>query len=334
MHGFLKGAMVFALGFILLTGTGLGQERRTEKYPSKPVSLIVSWPPGSGADITGRIVAAYASKKFGVPVNVVNISGASGITGMLQALNSRPDGYTLLLDNNTNSSFLYAVRSDLPMKLEERTYIARVAVDWVYFMANLDTGWKTFEEALKVLRSRPEEFRWGAAAYGSSPMFSQVDLFMAAGVDMDKIKKSKMVIFEKGNPAALQACVTGDVQFASGVTAELRSTLATGRIRPLVVNAPKRTTDFPDIPTAKELGYPEAKITRWFGITGPKGLPDSVVQRWDDVVKGGMNDREAQASAAKAMMAWEYMGGAEFQKYVLNEYQKAIPIARALGLKQ
>jgi len=335
MHTLLKRKLGVALCIVLLlTSASWSQEKKAVKYPTKPIDIIVPWAPGGGTDMSARVAAAYATKKLGVPVNVVNVTGASGVTGMLQVLKGAPDGYTLLMDGNVTSSFMFAARTDLPLTIEDRTYIARATTDWVYFFANLDTGWKTLEDALKFIRSRPEEFRWGAGAYGSSPMFSQVDLFTAAGIDMEKIKKTKMVVFEKGNAPSLQACVTGDVQFAMGQAADVASMLATKRVRVLAVNAPARTKEYPDVPTAKELGYPDAKMMVWYGISGPKGLPDYVVKTWDDLVRGAMNDPEAQAGATKAKKAWAYLPVAEYKAYVLRELQQTIPIATALGIRK
>ncbi len=332
MRALWKQTLCLAMAAIFIwAGTGWSQGA---KYPAKPIDLIVPWAPGGGTDVSARVLAGYATKKFGYPVNVVNVTGASGITGMMQVMKARPDGYSLLMDGNVTASFLFAARTDLPMKIEDRTYIARATTDWCYFVTNIDTGWKTLDDLYKLLKTRPENFRWGAGAYASAPMFSQVDLFLAGGVDMEKIKKTKMVIFEKGNAVSLQACVTGDVQFGMAQAAELMSLLGTNRIRALVVNAPERTKEFPDIPTAKELGYPDAKMAVWYGVSGPKGLPDAVVRRWDELMKGAMTDPEAQAAAAKVKKAFAYIGGTEFKNYVLQEYQRTIPIAAGLGLRK
>jgi tripartite-type tricarboxylate transporter receptor subunit TctC len=318
----------------VLTTVSWAQEKKAVKYPTKPIDIIVPWAPGGGTDMSGRVVGAYATKKLGVSVNVVNVTGASGVTGMMQVLKSKPDGYTFLMDGNVTSSFMFATRTDLPVTIDDRTYIARATTDWVYYFANIDSGWKTLVDAITFLKSKPEEFRWGAGAYGSAPMFSQIDLFTAAGIDMEKIKKTKMVVFEKGNAPSIQACVTVDVQFAMGQAADVASVLATKRIRVLGVNAPERTKEYPDIPTAKEQGYPDAKMTIWYGVSGPKGLPEYVVRTWDDLIRGAMKDPEAQESAAKSKKAWTYLPSAECKAYVLKELQQTIPIATALGIRQ
>ena len=306
----------------------------TPKYPTKPVDLIVPWAPGGGADQSARMVAAYASKKWGVPVNVLNVTGASGVTGMLQALNAAPDGYTLLMDGNVTSSFMYAVRTDLPLGIDDRTYLVTATADPVYYFANTSTGWKTLKDAVEALRAKPADFAWGAGAYGSTPMFSQVDLFTAAGISMDDIKKSKMVVFSGGNAPSIQACITGDVVMCMGQAPDVPSVLATGKIVVLGNNSPQRTKEYPDTPTTAEAGYPKANLVVWYGISGPKGLPDYVVKAWDTLLKGAPADPDGQAEATKNKKAWWYQSSADYVKYVKAENEKMIPVATALGIRQ
>ena len=335
MHHIFKRIVFAAFCIVFLwPAAGWPQDRKAVKYPTRPVDLIVPWAPGGGADMSARLVAPYAAKKLGVPVNVVNVSGASGVTGMLQGLKVTPDGYALLYDGPSTSSMMFGTRTDLPLKLEDRIFINRTTTDNWYFFCNKKTGWKTLEDALQFIRSKPEEFRWGAGAYGGSPMFAQTNLFTAAGIGMDKIKRTRMVVFEKGNAPSMQACITGDVQFAVGMRPDVGNLLATGRVTILASNGPERTKEHADIPTTKELGYPQANLVTWFGISGPKGLPDYVVKTWDDLVRGAMSDPEAQAAANKALKTWAHLPPGEFKTFVLKEYEQIITAATALGIRK
>jgi len=319
---------------ILCPASGLAQSRKEVKYPNKPIDLIVPYAPGAGTDLSARMVAVYVSKKFGVPVNVVNVTGASGVTGMLQVLRGAPDGYTMMMEGSSTSSFMFAARTDLPMKLEDRTFVASTMADYWYFFVNNDTGWKALPEVIQFIKTKPAEFRWGAGAFAAIPMFAEIDLFLAAGVDIPTIKKTRMVVFEKGNAPSVQAVITGDVQFAGGSTSEVASVLATKRVRVLGVNAPERVKAYPDIPTAKELGYPKADIAYWHGLSGPKGLPEYVVKAWHDALKDVMTNPEAQALAAKSFKNWKYIPSEMFKAYVLEEYKKSLAVATGLGFRK
>lgn len=319
---------------VVLASLACTPATQVPKYPTKQIDLIVPWAAGGGADQSARMTAAYASKKFGQTVNVVNVVGASGVTGMLQALNSAADGYTLLMDGNVTSSFMYATRTDLPLKIEDRTYAAMATADPMYFFANTSTGWKTLKDAIDALKAKPDSFSWGAGAYGSSPMFTQVDLFTNAGITMDTIKKTKMVVFAAGNAPSIQACIAGDVQFATGQAPDVATVLATGRIVVLGTNAAAKTKEYPNIPTTTDAGFPNAKTIVWYGISGPKGMPDYVVSAWDTLLKGAAADPDGQAEATKNKKNWNYLSQKDYLAYVLAEYQKMIPVATDLGIRQ
>jgi putative tricarboxylic transport membrane protein len=308
-----------------------GQAAGGSGYPNKPITIIVAYAPGGGADQSARVIASYATKKFGVPVNVTNVTGASGVTGMLEALQSPPDGYTLFLDGNVTSSFMYATRTSLPIGIEDRRYIARATTDYIYFFGCNNTTWKTIQEAVEFAKANPDQFIWGAGAQGSTPMFSQIDLFSAAGID---ISKTRMLVFDQGNAASLQACGGGDVQMAIGQAPDVASMLATGRVKVLAVNSPERTPQYPDVPTMKEAGYPEADLVAWYGLTGPKDLPDDVVAVWNNLLSQTSTDPVAAEEATKVKKTWNYLPADQFKQFVLAEYQQILPVAEEMGLRK
>lgn len=329
MRNWTLGVVVGAICLVAVAGSGFAGE--SAKYPTKPIELIVPAAAGGGSDLSARFIASQVSKKFGIPVNVINIGGASGVTGMLQALGAAPDGYTMLADTNFVSSFMWASRANLPMKLEDRTFVARATVTPNYFFTNLLTGWKTLGDAMQFLKTKPKEFKWAAGSFGSSPMFNQISLFLAAGVDIATIKQSTMVVFDQGSAPAIQAVLAGDLQFHG--SANVESVLSSGRGRVLGANAPERVKWYPDIPTIKEAGFPTS-ITQWNGISGPKGLPDYVVRAWNDVLRQTLTDREMQAEAPKMRQIWAYLPGPEFKSNVMKENEEAIKIATEAGIRK
>ncbi|HEU5321996.1 MAG TPA: tripartite tricarboxylate transporter substrate-binding protein, partial [Methylomirabilota bacterium] len=126
------------LAAALAGGVAVPAAHAQPAYPTRPVELVVGFAPGGGADVAGRLIAAYASRKWGQPVNVVNQPGASGITATLNVLNARPDGYTLFVDNHAVSSMLFAVQSDVPYRMEGKTPVALVTLDPVIYTVKGD----------------------------------------------------------------------------------------------------------------------------------------------------------------------------------------------------
>lgn len=298
-------------------------------YPSHPVSLIVPFEPGASADVTARMWAGYASKKFGEQINVVNVAGASGITGMLQAIRAKPDGYTLLVDAATTSSALYALRSKPPGSLDGRTYVIRLTSDPYFYFACHGQSWTTLKQAMAAAKSDPTNFAWGAGAEASNPMLAQLGLFQAADVD---VPKTRTVVFDNGNSPSLQACAKGDVDFAAGSAKDVDTYEKTGRMKALATTAEQPVPGHEDIPTAASLGYKSANWQTWYGISGPPDLPDSVTQAWADVFANAESDPEAQQAASKVGHTWAVMDSAEFSKYVDKQYHELQQLAKETGL--
>ena len=242
--------MLAAAFGLILTGCGLAPGAAT-RYPTKPIELVVPAAPGGGADLAARLVAGYASKKWGQPVNVLNMAGASGITGLLQVINAAPDGYTLLMDGNYLSSLLAASRTDMPVSLDQRTYMGRATIDPLYYMTFVNSPYQTLKDAMDAAKASPDSFTWGAGQFGSSPMFAQLKLFKAAEVPIDQ---TKMVVFEQGNAPSLQALAGGNVLFGIGTAADVTTFQPTGRVRVLGTSAPECAKEFPEVPIAVEQG--------------------------------------------------------------------------------
>ena len=300
-------------------------------YPNKPIELVVPFAPGGGVDLSARLVAAYAAKKWGQPVNVVNMTGASGMTGLLHVLKGSTDGYSLIMDGNVTSSLLAASRSDMPMSLDERTYMGRATIDPLYYMTYVDSPYRTLKDAMDAAKSDPASFTWGAGAFGSSPMFAQLKLFKAAGLPIDQ---TKMVVFEQGNAPSLQALAGGNVLFGIGSAADVATFQATGKVRVLGTSALQRTKEYPDVPTAAEQGYTGADFLLWYSLSGPPKLQSQVVDAWEKLLAEAAKDPAFLEEAEKSKRIISYIPGAEVRKYVEDEYNAFLPLARETGIRK
>ncbi|MEM4218377.1 MAG: tripartite tricarboxylate transporter substrate binding protein [Candidatus Methanomethylicaceae archaeon] len=301
------------------------------KYPTKAIDLIIAFGPGTGFDTTGRMVAAYLSKKWGVPINPVNMTGGSGVTALNRVIRSAPDGYTMFLDGHVLSSMLFAIQPDLPFKLNERTFIAQLTIEPVFFVVNSNSPWKTLKEVLDAARKDPANFRSGCGALGSLNNFSISQLLFVAGIDPNSTAR---VIFEQGNVAALQALLGGHVQFGIVTTSDMERLGSAGKIRGLAVTTPERLKDFPDIPTTKEAGVPGSDIIGWYGISGPPSLPPYIVETWSKALEEMVRDKEFQVQAAKMKKYFTYLPPKETKEMVNAEYEKYVSLAKKIGLRK
>ncbi|MFH0982880.1 MAG: tripartite tricarboxylate transporter substrate binding protein [Planctomycetota bacterium] len=300
-------------------------------YPTRPITMIVPYGPGGGSDLSARLIAAYASKKLGQPVNVANVIGASGITGTMQCLSANPDGYTLMVVGTSNSSFLAASRADLPFRLEGMKWMGQWIADPQFYLFSAATPFKTLKEAMDFAKSTPEKFSWGAGAQGSQAMFQGLVLLNDAGVD---IVKTRMVVFPEGVAASVQATLAGTVMMSTAMATDVDKLMPTGKVKVLAAITKERLTKYPNFPTAKEFGYSNAILMSWYGISGPKNLPQDVVDAWDKLATEAAKDPEFQASADKMNKALAFLGPKEQEAYVMKEYADMKTLAEKVGIRK
>jgi len=324
--------LLAALTFgILALSLSAGCSAAGPKYPSKPIDLIVAYAPGGGSDLSARLIAPYASKKLGQPVNVVNVTGASGITGTMQVMNAKPDGYTIMIDNTSNTTFLAAAQSNLPFKLEDKTWLGQWIADPMFYMFNADTPFKSLKDAMDFARANPEKYTWGAGAQASQSMFHGLTLLMDAGVDPNK---TKMVVFPEGMAPSVQAVLSGTVMEAGAMAADVEKLLPTGKVKILGVGTQQRVKKYPDVPTAKEQGFPTSTLVSWYGLSGPKGLPQEVIDTWAKLLTDASKDPEFQAEADKQNKVLGFLSPKEQQDYVMKEYADMTKLAEKVGIRK
>jgi len=312
---------------LLTTDRGLA----AAKYPNRPIDIIVPYAPGGGSDLSARLIAVYAAKKLGKPVNVVNVIGASGITGTMQMMGASPDGYTLMIDGTSNTSFLAASRTDLPFKLDDRVWLGRWVGDPMYYLFSASTPFKNLKEAMDFAKAKPGEYTWGAGAQGSQSMFHGLSLLNDAGVDP---MITKMVVFPEGMAPSVQAVLSATVMEAGAMATDVAKLLPTGKVKVLGVATLDRTKQYPDVPTAKEQGFPNSTLVSWYGLSGPKGLALEAVEVWTKLLEEAAKDPEFQAMADKQNKTLSFMAAKEHQEYVMNEYKSITALAVKVGLRK
>ena len=299
-------------------------------YPTRPIEIIVAYNPGGAADVAARLVAAHASKKWGQPVSVVNMPGASGITGALRALNARPDGYTLLLDPHATSAMLFAVESDVPFKMDGKTQIALITLDPVIYTVKIDSPWKTLKDVAEAARANPKTFRYGIAGVSGVASFSVSQFLFGAGVSVNDANK---VVFTGGAPT-MTALAGGHIDFAGQQWSESTGLIQGHKVRALAVVHPTRLPSLPDIPTAKEAGFPDLNVVGWQGLAGPKGLPPAIVTKWNALLEEASKDPAFLEQAAKLNKVVAYMGQDAYWKFQEDELKKYLPLATRMGIRK
>jgi len=315
---------------LLITGLCTAAVPAQTAYPTRPVEIIVGYAPGGGADVAARLIAAYASRKWGQAVNVVNMPGASGITGALRALNARPDGYTLLLEPHATASMLFAVESNVPFTMDGKTPIALITLDPVIYTVKDDSPWKTLADVAAAAKANPKAFRYGIAGVSGVAAFSVSQFLFSAGVPLADTSK---VVFTGGAPA-LTALAGGHVDFAGQQWSESAGLVHGGKIRGLAVVNPVRLPGLPDIPTAKEAGFPDLDVVGWQGLAGPPKLPAAVVARWTTLIEEASKDPAFLAQAQKVSKVIAYKNPDAYWQFQQDELKKYLPLATKMGIRK
>ena len=183
-------------------------------WPTKTITLIVPWPAGGGTDVAGRILAPKLSKILGVPIQVVNKPGGSGIIGTLEAVKAAPDGYTVFIDCGGTSSIQYAWSENLPYKVEERTYIARATSSPRCLIVPAGSPWKTVQDLVNAIRTNPGGISFALIGGTGVPdvVIAQFRAALTAkGVDLSKTRP----ITYKGTGEVVVAIAGGHASFSA-----------------------------------------------------------------------------------------------------------------------
>jgi tripartite-type tricarboxylate transporter receptor subunit TctC len=319
-------SLTVTLTIALLAAAAGGQPA----YPTRPVEIIVAFAPGGGADVAARLVAAYASKKWGQPVNVVNMPGASGLTGTLRALNARPDGYTLLLEPHATASMMFAVDSNVPFKMDGKTPIALITLDPVVYTVKYDSPWKSLQEVAAGAKANPRAFRYAVAGRGAVATFSVGQFLFQTGIP---IAETSRVAFSGGAPA-ITALAGGHVDFAGQQWSESAGLIQGKKVRAIAVVHPTRLPGLEDVPTMKEAGFPDLDVVGWQGLSGPPGLAAPIVQAWSALIEEASKDPAFLEQAARLNKVMAYKGPDAFWQFQQDELKRYLPLATRMGLRK
>ncbi|MGH2356995.1 MAG: Bug family tripartite tricarboxylate transporter substrate binding protein [Candidatus Limnocylindria bacterium] len=282
-----------------------------EAYPSRPITVVAPFPPGGVADLTARPVAATLEKVLKNPVGVVNKTGAAGAVGMQHVAASKPDGYTLLLALSSIAIIPEADRifdRTPAFTVDQFAPIALISADPTILVVRAESPWKTAREFIDDAKKRP-----GQISYSSSGIYGTLHMAMellshAAGVKLRHIPAT-------GAGPAMTAILGGHVDALASGPSVVIPHIESGKLRPLAGWGDRRVAALPEVPTFKELGYPDAEFYIWAGLFAPKATPEPALARLRDAMKAVVADAEFKAAMDKIKTPIAFKQGEEFQKF-------------------
>jgi len=306
----------------LLTSIALAQDA----YPSKPITMIVPFPPGGVADIVARPAADAMSRYLKQPVVIENKAGAGGGIGMQYVAKSKPDGYTVLLALSSISILPEAdkVTGRPPMfQLNQFIPVARLTADPTVLAVRADSPWKTLKDFIDDARKRP-----GAITYGSSGNYGTMHVPMemlaqSAGV------KLLHVPYTGAGPAVV-ALLGGNVDALATGPSTVIQHVKSGKVRVLGEWGDKRLASLPEVPTLKESGY-DAVFFQWSAVFVPAGTPEPIVAKLREAAKAAATDPAFVAALNTVQTPVQYLDAPEMRRFWEEDAKKLAAAVQRVG---
>lgn len=304
---------------------------QAQGYPSKPITFIIPFAAGGDSDLSGRNVAAHASKYLNnTPIIALNRTGASGAIGAMAVRNAAPDGYTLLVARIATHAILPALESKLQYKWNEFTMLSLIELNPYVCFVKSDSAYKSANDLVAAMRANPGKLNFATAGVGTSQNMAAQYFLTLAGLTKDHA----VGIHYKGGGEVTSAVLGGQVQFACNNAPTVIPQVKAGAVRPLFVT-PTRLAEIPDAPSGTEAGFPDMnKIVGWTALMGPPGLPKEVVDKWTEVFARLAKDAEWQLGNARIGGIAAIRPPAETEQFVREQYELYDKLITTLGIRQ
>ncbi len=290
-----------------------------DRFPDRPVRMIVPYAPGGATDITARQLAVKLSEVWGEQVIVDNRAGASGNIALELAARSTPDGYTLMVGNvSTNAINETTFARTLPIKpsrdLTGVTNLIELPHLWV---VNSAVPVSSLKELVQYAKKSDVRMNYGSAGVGSYPHLDAARFLKFAGVQMTHVP------YKGGAGQMIPAIIGNEIQFMFINMASSIPHIRAGRIKPLATTWPTRRPELPDVPTVAEAGFPGYGTNAWNGLFAPAGIPARRLNSIHATVLKVMEAPQMKEALAKQFMSVVVnKSPAEFQQFVLDEVKK------------
>jgi tripartite-type tricarboxylate transporter receptor subunit TctC len=316
-------SLIGALVTVVMAG---GSARADDPYPTRPITILVAFPPGGVADNTARPVAAALERILKQPVTVLNKSGAAGAVGYQTAATSKPDGYTGLMAL-VSVSVLPEVDKlfGRPQNYtrEQFTGIARINADPSMLVVRADTPWKTLKDLVEDAKKRPNEIVFTSSGlYGTAHI--PMEMFMlASGIKLRHLPTT-------GGGPMMNAILGGHAQAVMTPVSLAAAHVKAGKLRLLAHSGTAPVAAYPDVPTFKSYGY-DVEYTAWAGLVVPKDTPPGAIKVLRDATRQAVKDPEVIASHAKLDTPIAYMDADEFNAWWAQDAARLAEVVKRIG---
>ncbi len=307
---------------LMVTAPGLSAP---DAYPTRPITFVVGFAPGGGADVFARALSEAARGILPQPVVVENRPGAGGTAANAYVSGRPADGYTLLFAHAGSSIITPIIANQPTLKWDAFDTIARIHGEEEWLMVKPDAPWKTMEELIAFAKANPRRVRVAGSAIGGIDSFVVLAWEKEAGIDVEYIPH------EGGGPAVL-AFLGGNAEMVVGNMSEFFQHFQARRMVPFVVASERRSPIFPQVVTFKEKGY-DVVFAQWRSVLAPSGVPSSRIATLAVAFNRALGSEAWKRFNANARAVDLYLGPADFRRFLVNEEARLAKIIDELGLR-
>lgn len=298
-----------------------------QTFPSRPIKLVVPFPPGGTGDVQARLIGDYMSRDLGQPVVVENKPGAGTVIGTQQVAQAQPDGHTLLLMAN---SFVINAKlrgPTLPYAgLKAFEPVACLTNSPQAIAVNAQAPWRSLREWMDAVRAKPDTVSYAAFGPATAQHIAAEILVRAAGLRMTYVP------FAGGAPA-VNAVLAGHVQTVLANVSEIQAHAEAGKLRMLAVTTAQRLPSLPQVPTVIESGVAGYEAAAWFGLCAPAGTPRDVVARLARSAASAVNDAEIGKRLVAVGLQPYLMDPVRFAAHIQDQYAQYSRVIDEAGIK-
>jgi tripartite-type tricarboxylate transporter receptor subunit TctC len=303
---------------------GYAQDEEVARFPSKPITWIDPYPPGSSSGIAANLLAPIVEKLLGQPIVYVNRPGAAGTVGVAAIAKAKPDGYTI--GNTPHSPLLITPHlQKLPYHpVRDLQMIMQIGAFNMGVIVRSDAPFKSFKDIVAYARQNPNK-----VTYGTAGTNSMQNILMEQIAKKEKVQITHIPF--KATVEAQTALLGGHVLFAAGDFNY--SLFESGDVRLLVLLKEERSVEYPKIPLLKDIGY-DIPFPTFMTVSGPKGIPTGIVKRLEEAFAKGLRDPAFVKGMADARIPIVYRSSKELSDYVASNYESYGKVLTDMGVKK
>ncbi len=317
------------LKLVLFAALGLGHwlTACAQPFPSKPIRIVVPFPPGGPSDYAARVLAQKLPESIGQQVIVDNRPGASGMVGAEQVARSAPDGYTTVIANTGMLTILPHLEAKMPYDpLRDLTFITNLIGGPSFLLLHPSVPARNLKELIALARKRPGQLSYASASVGQISHMNGELMKLLAGIDV-------LHVPYKGTGPIMPELIGGQVSMTFSTSADTLQFVKAGRVRLLAVTGKQRLPMIPDIPTMAESGLPGFESLNWNGIVGPAGMPRDIVLRLNREFARALNspDVKERVNALGNFVIGDTPE--QFGVYIREEFEKWGRVVKQANIK-